>query len=408
MIFGTDGDDSVSIPTTPVDKSVLANLNLHPKKKSKCDRDKEIINEFADFFISEFDIKTIIEEKNKRIWIFQNGYYHPFGESVIRTEADKQDYDANKILAKIRARASVWRKEFEKEADPNFSFANLKNCVRDWKDGRSYEHDSKYRFRYKLPFDYEGSGATCPRFDEMVNNMLKNKEDVVELKKWLGYHLIEGTGYQKAAFFVGPPGSNKGTLLKVLIKIVGDGNYSAATLQSLCNTNLYSAADLENKLANLCGDLTTDRFTTRELGMYYRITGEDPIQGRKIAHDPRTFKPRAKLTWLFNKLPILTVGVFNANEFWRRCIIFETKAYDYYQDPYFEYKLYEELPGIYNNYFEEGARLLHRNHFKDTKGSDGNYGELRKKWLLNMRRQGENEDVLPIISEGEVVEDDLE
>jgi phage/plasmid-associated DNA primase len=381
----------MSIPIVEADDETKGKW-CDAKKVPKKEKTKAEHTEMASFFVSELNAKSVIEDNNKFIWVFQDGYYHPYGESILRTLCANQGFDASKIVKLVRAKASVWRKEFIYDLDPGFTYVNLNNCVRDWKGRRTYEHEYKYNFRYKLPFNYDPD-AECPLFDEMVSGMLKNKEDIFELKKWLGYHIMLGTGYQKAAFIVGPPSSSKGTLLKVLTKIVGDGNYSAATLKSLCAGNLYSAADLENKLANICGDLTTNKFTGQELGMYYRITGEDPIQGRVIFHTPKSFRPNAKLTWLFNKLPMLTMGVFNAKEFWRRCLIFETKTYNFYPNPQFEYKLYEELPGIYNHYFEEGVLLLFKHGFKNNIGKDGEYGELSQKWLCNMRLTAEDQDV---------------
>jgi phage/plasmid-associated DNA primase len=139
----------------------------------------------------------------------------------------------------------------------------------------------------------------------------------------------------------------------------------------------------------LCGDLATSKLTGAELSTYYKITGEDLVHGRVIRHMPINFRPRSKLAWAFNKLPMMSMNVFLANEFWRRCIIIETKYYEYTNDHAFEDKLGLEIPGIYNHFFEEGVRLLVEEGFKEFK--EDNYKELKNKWISHMRTASDEE-----------------
>lgn len=223
--------------------------------------------------------------------------------------------------------------------------------------------------------------------------MFVSENDVREFKKWCGYHLMNSSHYQKALFIVGPAGYSKGTLFRTITKVIGEENCSSAPLKALCNDNLYSIKFIEHKIANICGDLATSKLTGAELSAYYNIVGEDLMHGRQILHMPTDFRPRAKLAWAFNKFPMLAMSVFNANEFWRRCIILETRVYKFVKDNEFEEKLVLEIPGIYNKFFEEGARLLVEEGFKEY--NKNNFIALKNKWLTHMRSASDDKVLEP-------------
>ena len=297
-----------------------------------------IAKEKAEDFILEFAAKTIMEDNNKQIWVCMNGIYEPFGEPIFRkllTENNWPQPEVNKVIKIVKTLATIRRSAFQIDLSHNFTFVNLENCVRNWKTGETFEFDSKYVFKYKFPVLYD-ENADCPLFTDMVNKMFVSEKDIREFKKWCGYHLMNSSHYQKALFVVGPAGSSKGTLFRIATKVIGQENCSAATLKALCNPNGYSMKFIEHKIANICGDLATSKLTGAELSIYYNITGEDLLHGREIRFMPTDFRPRAKLSWAFNKLPMMSMNVFTANEFWRRCNLLETKSYEYSDDPEFE------------------------------------------------------------------------
>jgi len=355
---------------------------------------QSILRETANKLIREFAARTIIEDNNKQIWVFTNGFYEPFGEQIFRQLLNENNWpqpDITKVLKIIKSIAGIRRSEFQIDLSHNFTFVNLENCVRNWKTGETFEHDPKYVFKYKFPVVFAGESAGCPLFSEMVDKMFVSEEDIREFKKWCGYQLLNSSHYQKAMFIVGPAGYSKGTLLRTITKVIGEHNCSAAPLKVLCNPNGYSIKFIEHKIANICADLATSVLTGAELSTYYNITGEDLMHGRELRFMPTDFRPRAKLSWAFNKLPMMSMGVFSYNEFWRRCNLIETRSYEYVDDPEFEERLTLEIPGIYSKFFEEGIRLLVKEGFRNYKKDD--YKELKMKWLKKMRSASE-EDII--------------
>ncbi len=378
----------MSIPIIPKDETTKGGWS--DDKKIYGNKSENAIREIAENIKEAFCAKTIIEDKGKDIWIYQGKFYESCGKQKISRICAENDIPSSKIINKIISLAYIEKKEFYKsfKHPTEFTLVNLNNCVHDWYNDHTYPHDDKYMFKYCLPIDYDRY-ANCPIFKGMISGMLKNWDDEIELKKWLGYHLMPGVWYQKFAVFVGPEASSKGKLLNVLIKIVGEGNSSGHTLQDLVNPTKYFIQDIETKLANVCGDQTSDTLRRKNLGVIYQLTGEDIVSGRAIRQMPKTFRPVCKITLSYNKLPTIDMGIYLANEFWRRLILFETKKYYINPDPYFEMELMNELPGIYN-YIVDGAKLLIKEGFKDNRGKSGDYLKLKNKWIGNMMTESKN------------------
>lgn len=391
------------IPIEETTKDTTTEAKIICNKRS----DEEIDN-FAIHIISELSVKRIIES-DSNLWYFDGRCYNPYGEAIIKKMCAKNNFPHGKVLSKIKNLAYIWKREFEipKEYE---SFINLQNCVYDWRTNQTHEHNPRYNFKYYIPINYDRT-ANCPIFKGMISGMLANHEDIPEVLKWLGYHLMVKPKYQKSAFFVGPPATSKGKLLDVLSQLVGKDNSSAHTLKDLMNPTKYFVQDIENKLANISADQSTDKLSSKDIGIFLELVGEDKLSGRAVREKPITFKPKCKLTWAFNKFPSLQMRIFNGNEFWRRLIIFETKKYYIHDDPEFENELYKELPGIFN-WIAEGTMLLDKEGFKNYKGDDGNYKDLKKMWIKWMIKESDKQygvlssKVIDLVDEDDAVQSD--
>ena len=163
-------------------------------------------------------------------------------------------------------------------------------------------------------YDYEPK-AKCPvweRFLEQVFPGDKESQDCVE--EQLGYGMTEETKFEKAALWVGPRRSGKGTIAFVQRKLVGEGAYVGLSFSTWV-TNENSRAPLIGKRVGVFPDVRMK--TGKHYGSSYdaggishtsqelllNITGQDTLTlGRKFKGEWHG-QLRLKLILISNEVP---------------------------------------------------------------------------------------------------------
>lgn len=236
-------------------------------------------------------------------------------------------------------------------------YITLRNGVYRWTENRLDEHDPLLGSLTALPI-YQDDYADCPTFDRWLAQVLGDDPDLIRhVWEIIGYVLMTGNPLQKIIMFVGPGGNGKGTLLRVLQRLLGTDNYSAISLHALVEDR-FAASGLYGQIANISGDLSS-RFVS-EPEILKQITGGDPITtARKFGHQ-FTFVPYA-------------VPIFAANDYfrtsdasygWRRRWEVVEFTQDVSQlDRLNEQDLFEELPGIFNQAMHALRALMERGRF---------------------------------------------
>jgi P4 family phage/plasmid primase-like protien len=167
------------------------------------------------------------------------------------------------------------------------------------------------------------------------------------LQEFMGYLLTPDTRLQKALMMVGPPASGKGTILKVMARLVGLGNTTSPSMNSLSNGR-FGLAPLLNKTLMTVGDMRigpkTDIAALEE--NLLRITGEDRVSVDRKSISAVEVRLTARMAIATNELPRFNDS---SGALARRLItLTQRQSFKDNPDMELEEKLARELPGILN------------------------------------------------------------
>jgi P4 family phage/plasmid primase-like protien len=163
-------------------------------------------------------------------------------------------------------------KVVEIQCDPVPRYFNCLNGMVDWRTGDIIPHRPDFYSTVQFPWEWDDT-AVCPMFDSFMEEMLS--PDYAELAwQMLGYSMYSGNPKQNAFMLLGKGGEGKGTLLRVLVAMLGKENISTETLTSL-NSSKFSAINLFGKIANIAGDI--EKTFQTETNIFKALTGQDYI-----------------------------------------------------------------------------------------------------------------------------------
>jgi putative DNA primase/helicase len=264
---------------------------------------KKAVDIASDILTRDFDFKTMLD--NEELWFYNEGYYEPVGESLIKEIIQKQKAVKeilsvpliNEIINSVKRKTFINRELFEAP----LNLICLKNGIYDLKEKKLIEHSPKYYFKNKININYDFT-ATCPKIDEFIKSTLEEKyiELGYEIPAW---GLYRQYFIQKAIMLTGTGQNGKSVYLDLLTTILGRKNCSSETLQSICNTS-WGTAELYGKLANICGDLPS--VLLKDSGEFKKLTSGfigDSISAQKKFQNPFQFVNNAKLLFATNEVP---------------------------------------------------------------------------------------------------------
>lgn len=304
---------------------------------------------------------------NEQIYVWRDGCYRPYAESLIKEECKKrlgEEYRTNRVSEVIDyIKASTFKDR--KEEPPHL--IPLKNGVLDINAMKLTPHSPDYMFFNLLPVNYNPN-ADCPKIKEFFQQITATKEDVDILLEVIGFCLYREYFIAKALMLVGEGSNGKSTFLNLIKEFLGKENVSGRSLQDL-EENRFAKADLHHKLANIYADLP-DRALWRT-GTFKMLTGRDLIAAERKFQQGFTFENYAKLLFSANKVP---EAYDDTQAFFRRWIIivFPNQFVNDKADPYILKKLTtpEELSGLLNLAIEGLKRLLKNGTFSYSKTTE--------------------------------------
>ena len=242
---------------------------------------------------------------------------------------------------------------------------HFKNGYYDFKTDTLRDHNPDYYEIGVIPWDYSpsryptnykfvkrGEGIlreTCEEaliFDRWIEEAIPDYSDRVMLYQFIGYAMTLDTSEQKFIMVVGPGGTGKSTLLKLIEEILGRENVSSISLQGL--QDRFAPAGLFLKQANMCADIPLSALS--EVDMIKKLTGEDTISADRKFKDPFTFRSYARLFFSANSIPYIDE---KTNAFYRRMLILKMESTPKEVDPGLFEKLREEIPNIITRCSEE-------------------------------------------------------
>lgn len=212
-----------------------------------------------------------------------------------------------------------------------------------------------------LEFDYDPD-ATEPKAWMAFLKQLWNDdpEQVSMLQEWFGYCLTADTSQQKMLMLVGPKRSGKGTIGRILTKLVGASNVVGPTTRSLAG-----AFGLQPLIGKSLAIVSDARFTGDEVAVVTErllcITGEDSVSVDRKFLGSLEMKLPTRFMLLTNELPRMTDA---SGALAGRFIILRlTESFYGREDIGLTDRLIAELPGILLWAIDGWMRLRERGHF---------------------------------------------
>lgn len=219
-----------------------------------------------------------------------------------------------------------------------------------------------------LPFDYDVGAREPARWLQFLSDLWPDDDQARDtLQEWFGYLLTPDTRFQKIGMLVGPKRSGKGTIGRVIRRLLGERNVCAPTLAGLAEP--FGESVLLNKTVAIIADARisarTDTAVITE--RLLAISGEDT---RSV---PRKFLPdwtgtlSTRFLLLTNELPrIEDASGALASRF---VVLTLNRSFYGHEDHHLFERFVPELPGILNWALDGRDRLYARGRFVQPRSS---------------------------------------
>lgn len=221
-----------------------------------------------------------------------------------------------------------------------------------------------------LEFAFDDTAPAPEHFLGFLNDLWPNDPESQDcLQEWLGYLLSSRTHLQKILMLVGPKRSGKGTIGRIIRRLVGDRNVCAPTLANMGQQ--FGLSTLIGKTVAIVGDARiggrTDTAVVTE--RLLSISGEDALSVPRKFLDDWTVQLRTRFVIMTNELPrIEDASGALASRF---VVITLRKSFYGHEDHGLFDRFVPEMPGILNWALEGYARLRARGHMVQPAAADG-------------------------------------
>jgi putative DNA primase/helicase len=243
------------------------------------------------------------QDQGGRLYVFQEGVYHPRGEEYIRRQ----------VLTILKCRRKNWSVHIASEVveyirvaspllwdRPELEIINLKNGLFNVNDSKLMPHDPAQLSTVQLPVIYDPE-AKCPAWENQIEQTFPEDAREEGIAWEIIATLMIPLPVQKAILLLGEGGSGKSTFLAAVRAFLGaNRNVSAISLHKLENDK-FAVARLVGKLANICPDLPSTHLKTSSI--FRAITGGDAVCGEYKFKDSFDFIPFARLIFSANQPP---------------------------------------------------------------------------------------------------------
>lgn len=215
-----------------------------------------------------------------------------------------------------------------------------------------------------LDFDFDPEALQPVEWLKFLASLWPDDQDSIDtLREWFGYCLLPDTSQHKILMLIGPKRSGKGTIARVLRRLVGERNSAAPTLASL-GTN-FGLQPLIGKTLAVIGDARLGgradlpQITERLLS----ISGEDAQTIDRKGIEATTCTLPVRFVLLSNELPRLndSSGALAS----RMILLRLTESFFGQEDKSLTDRLLAELPGILLWAITGWDRLRRRGYFEE-------------------------------------------
>jgi P4 family phage/plasmid primase-like protien len=319
------------------------------------------------------DMGPLAQGVDDRFWSYQGGVWSP-DPHVVRNRSTELLQERFQVGHVTNAEAFVSAQVPVITCDPVKELINFQNGLLDWKSGELRPHSSEVMSTTQLSTDYD-PGAECPEFEKFLNGVVP--ADVVDLVwELIGYMMYSGNPLHKAVMLHGQGRNGKGTLIRVIKRLLGERNITAQSLQALASER-FAPASLFGKLANIAGDI--DGTYMEQTAKFKGITGEDVITAEFKGRDAFEFTPYAVPMFSANKIPgsaDVTTGYMS-----RWVVIPFPNDFTGREDRHLDERLQvdEEIRGIAAKGVEALRRLMARGNFEEPESAREAMDDFRRR-----------------------------
>ena len=139
---------------------------------------------------------------------------------------------------------------------------------------RLLPHDSTLQFEHKLDVAYDPK-AKCPKFDRFLHQAV-GADDAGLVQKWLGGALAGANQSQVVLAIVGNPGTGKGTLVNLVINLIGVGQTAELRVEKF-DERFELSAYLGRRLL-VAPEIPSDLLSIKGIGRLKALVGQDRME----------------------------------------------------------------------------------------------------------------------------------
>jgi putative DNA primase/helicase len=254
------------------------------------------------------------------------------------------------------------------EDPPADELIACENGIIHWPSRTLHRHTPRFYAHHSVPFAFDANAPRPERWLRFLNELWADDDSAIQtLQELFGYLVSGDTRQQKMFMLVGPKRGGKGTIGRVLTRMLGRHNVAGPTLATL-GTN-FGLQDLIAKPVAIISDARLGSksdasvITERMLS----VSGEDLQNVDRKYLPPWSGQLPTRFVVLTNELPRLADS---SGALASRFIVLMLKASFYNREnPALTDELCAELPGIFNWSLEGLERLRTRGRFQQPQTS---------------------------------------
>jgi putative DNA primase/helicase len=237
-----------------------------------------------------------------------------------------------------------------------------KNGLVHWPTRKLHPHHPGYYVHHSVPFEFNPQAPKPERWLEFLNELWPGDGDSIRvLQEMFGYSVSGDTRQQKMFLLVGPKRGGKGTIGRVLTRMIGRHNVAGPALASL-GTN-FGLQDLIGKPVALISDARIGSRSDASLiaERLLSISGEDLQNVDRKYTPPWSGYLPTRFVVLTNELPRFTDASGAVAS--RFIVLLLNHSFYGKENPTLTEELCKELPGIFNWSLDGLQQLRARGRF---------------------------------------------
>lgn len=228
-------------------------------------------------------------------------------------------------------------------------------------------HTPDFFNTFALSFNYTSDTAPPDRWNRFLSEVFDGDvESVLALQEWFGYIISGRTDLHKMLMVIGPTRSGKGTIDKVLTRLVGATNHMGLSSSDLRGD--FGLSPLLGKTLAVFSDERMSMNSKRFVEIILRITGEDVVTVAEKYKSAWTGQLGVRFMFMSNELPSLpdSSGAIVG----RLILLYMPRSFLGHEDTGLADDLFEELPAILSWSLDGLERLTQRGGFTHVPSSD--------------------------------------